>query len=298
MVNLVVNVLFQLILSQLVATQMTGQFTNPSGPDGSNTYIEGQQLNIAWSGTEEYYVLSMGIFSTANDTISWFITNYGAIPQTTSNYLWTVDVTQLGFGLAATHLFQFLIVNGTDFGNLFNSDLFQIEAAASSTTTSSSIATSRVTPATTAAASTTVSGSLSATTTPSTVLGSTPASSPPISDTGNPIVASPTSSPSAPSSPLPSSSSSALTTGAKIGLGVGIPVAIFFGFAIAWWILRCRRKSKEPEYMVPLETETHRFSRPPIKQTYVGELDAQSPRTQGLSELWAPHEGRTGYNKQ
>lgn len=71
MVRLVRSIFLQSLFSALVATQ--GQFVVPSGPDGSNTYTVGSMLTIVWTGTESYSLLSLGINSLNNSTVTWLI---------------------------------------------------------------------------------------------------------------------------------------------------------------------------------------------------------------------------------
>jgi hypothetical protein len=66
--------LFVLILiCQAGVIQADPIFVQPSGGDGYFHYTVGSTVPISWTGTDTYYILSLGIFQTTNKVVTWIL---------------------------------------------------------------------------------------------------------------------------------------------------------------------------------------------------------------------------------
>ena len=64
-----------LVLSLAVfAVAQTGRFVTPSGADFKTVYHPGDKVDLEWTGTAGYDILSLGYFAPdQNNTITWLI---------------------------------------------------------------------------------------------------------------------------------------------------------------------------------------------------------------------------------
>lgn len=68
------SLLVSLALSLLPLAEAEGAFITPSGQDGKMiTYRAGEKVDVEWSGTADYYLLSLGYYSSSNVTVKWLI---------------------------------------------------------------------------------------------------------------------------------------------------------------------------------------------------------------------------------
>lgn len=238
-------------LFTLIATvAATGRFTNPSGSDGSLTVATGDTIDISWTNISNYDILSIGYYSTSNQTITWLISNSQSHP---TSFRWTVDVVAQGFDLTESRVFAFYACKDYNFGDPFISSYFVINdnenaGSATSTTENTPTPTPTPTPTTTAVQSTTTAGATS--TSSSTVqTSSVPTtttksdeSQPTSTTTSAPTTLATTSSSNDSSS---TSNSASLSTGAKVGIALGVIAAMLTGAGLAYLLLRRRKQSQQ-----------------------------------------------------
>ncbi|KAK7935461.1 hypothetical protein PG985_000956 [Apiospora marii] len=150
------SLLVSLALSILPLARAEGAFINPSGQDGktTTTYRTGEKVDVEWSGTADYSLLSLGYYSSSNVTVKWLISNS---PNYPTSYTWTPRPAMDGFSSWEQDQFYLYIVNGTNFGAPFQSPSFYIRkqatTASASTTASPTVSQTRApTPSTTAPA--------------------------------------------------------------------------------------------------------------------------------------------------
>ncbi|KAL3424334.1 hypothetical protein PVAG01_03615 [Phlyctema vagabunda] len=231
-------------------------FTNPTGPDGSLSLTMGEQFLVVWQDADtDYSLLSLGVMASSDGNIFWLVSNDEDYP--TQNYLYTVGLGN-GITLSQGNVFSFVLVNGTNFGLFAQSHTFVIKAASSATTTSSS------------ATSSTSSSSSSATSASSTASSAIPTTSSPVATTTGAAPAV-TSQPASTGGP-----SNGMSTGAKVGVGVAVPVVALIGIVAALMVCRRRRKARA--------AENHYLTAPNDQQepkyTYVGASEAPTPYNQ------------------
>ena len=70
---------FVLWLGLLSRVAAVGHFLYPTGQDGNTTLTIGSVVNLTWTDTDDYNILSLGIYQSTNATIHWLI---GAPPST------------------------------------------------------------------------------------------------------------------------------------------------------------------------------------------------------------------------
>ncbi|KAK8034719.1 hypothetical protein PG993_009714 [Apiospora rasikravindrae] len=129
------SLLVSLTLSLLpLARAEEGTFISPDGPDGKNIYQVGDKVNVEWTGTAAYSLLSLGYYSSSNVTVKWLISNS---PNYPTSYTWTPRPAADGFEKWEEDQFYLYIVNGTDFGSPFGSPAFSIRKQATTTSASS-----------------------------------------------------------------------------------------------------------------------------------------------------------------
>lgn len=125
---------------------------------------DGDTINISWTNTSDYDILSLGIYSTTNTTATWLISNSQSNP---TSYNWTVDAAAQGFDLTVDRLFTFYICKDQNFSALFVSPYFLINdastsaGASASSSPSSSVAASSTPTSTGSAATSSASASSS-----------------------------------------------------------------------------------------------------------------------------------------
>jgi hypothetical protein len=113
----------------------------------------GDDFLIAWQDAgSDYSELSLGLRTVAAENIFWLVSNDKA--YTKQNYGFTV---QLGNNITLDqgNIFEFVLVNVTDFGELVASPRFTIAAKGSSVSSSSTVATTTSTSAQSSASPTT-----------------------------------------------------------------------------------------------------------------------------------------------
>ncbi|KUJ15682.1 uncharacterized protein LY89DRAFT_782963 [Mollisia scopiformis] len=117
-----------------------GRFTNPPGPDGALTLHIGQQYTIEWEYAENTYPeLSLGLIAEANGNVFWLLSN--EMNYTSQNYVWNPITLGNRITLAQGHTFNFLLVNGTKFGEQVLSPEFAITNTNTSSTSGAATAT-------------------------------------------------------------------------------------------------------------------------------------------------------------
>ncbi|KAK8066031.1 hypothetical protein PG997_012778 [Apiospora hydei] len=129
--------LVSLTLPLLPLAGAEGTFITPSGPDGKNIYQVGSKVDVEWTGTADYSMLSLGYYSSSNVTVKWLISNSGNYP---TSYTWTPRPATDGFSKWEEDQFYLYIVNGSDFGVPFQSPAFSIRKQATTTSASSTSA--------------------------------------------------------------------------------------------------------------------------------------------------------------
>ncbi|KAK5089900.1 hypothetical protein LTR05_000067 [Lithohypha guttulata] len=270
----------------------TGYFLNPAGNDGSLSVTPGNTIDISWTNVSDYNILSLGYYSTSNQTITWLIVNSQSHP---TSYRWTVDAVAKGFNLADSKLFAFYICKGLNFGDPFISSYFVINDAASSSSTSSASSTASTTvvaQTATTFTSTLSSSSTSATSLPSSV---TPSNNPTSTGTAAAAAASATNN-TLP--PVTASDSSGLGTGAKAGISVGVVIAALAIAVIAFLLLRRKRRTKQNAGGAALVAEKSSHESTPTSAYEKAQMRGQGgtlgPRGEALSTHTGVHEMPSG----
>ncbi|KAK6834331.1 hypothetical protein PG987_009025 [Apiospora arundinis] len=131
-----------LALSLLPLAVAQGRFLTPGGEAGTITYHAGDKVDVEWTGTAAYSILSLGYYSSTNTTVKWLISNS---PNYPTSYTWTPRPALDGFSTWEQDQFFLYIVNGTDFGSPIQSPPFNIRKQAA-TTSAPSTTVSTVTP--------------------------------------------------------------------------------------------------------------------------------------------------------
>lgn len=109
----------------ITTTLATGIFVNPApNADGAVILATGNTIDISWTNTLDYDILSLGYYSTSNQTVTWLISNSQSNP---TSFSWTVDASARGFQLSASRIFAFYIVKDLNFGDPFHSSWFIID---------------------------------------------------------------------------------------------------------------------------------------------------------------------------
>lgn len=248
--SIVVMLIRVITLSVFIATAFaTGKFINPSGSDGSLTVATGDTIDISWTNTSNYDVLSLGYYSTSNATITWLISDSQSHP---TSFRWTVDAAAQGFDLTASRLFVFYICKGYDFGAPFTSSYFVInnDKNAGSKTSTTDVQTSSSPTATTQSQTAQQSST-------ATVIYTSTASSLSSSDGSS------------------SSSSASLSTGAKVGIAIGVIVAVLGGAVAAFFLLRRHKRhhqkvnaanAKDTHSSTPMSAHEKSYNKQPLHE--------------------------------
>ncbi|KAK8046494.1 hypothetical protein PG996_014558 [Apiospora saccharicola] len=213
------SLLVSLTLSLLPLTEAEGVFINPSGQNGKmTTYRAGEKVDVEWSGTAGYPILSLGYYSSSNVTVTWLISNAQNYP---TGYTWTPRPAMDGFSNWEQDQFYLYIVNGTNFGAPFQSPAFLIRK-----------------PATTTSAPTTTRSTVPQTEVPT----PTPTPSPTAPAESDPV----------------NSDAEGLSTGAKAGIGAGVGGCALLAIGLlAFFFVRRRKRAPAGEvYEKPPYQET------------------------------------------
>ncbi|KAF2197952.1 hypothetical protein GQ43DRAFT_474987 [Delitschia confertaspora ATCC 74209] len=188
-------------------------------------YPEGSTLNIQWTEGNQGKPVSITLYQ-LNGT-QW-LDPFEYIVQNTvdvTSFRWIVATSK---NLTFSNMFYMSVFENGKLTGDANSHYFNISSANTNVKPSSSP--------------------------PSTKTSTSPTSTPPISSSSISTPAStPTNPPSSSQPPPPptAASSNSFPTGAKIGIGVGIPVALILGIAAGFMLFRRRRKAEDKSGEVP-----------------------------------------------
>ncbi|KAK3722748.1 hypothetical protein LTR37_002320 [Vermiconidia calcicola] len=245
---------FLISLFAILNVAQSIDFINP-GPSGDDSeyalnpsYPYGSNLNIQWSPTNR--VISLVMYQqTQNAEFEYIFQNKRGL----SSYSWDITTTK---SLDVSRIFFLeIFIRGQTAPAAF-SHYFNVTGGPESAVASSSSAT------------------------PTSSLSSATTYQPTSPTTG---LTAPASVTSAASSPSPDEGG--LSTGAKVGLGVAIPVAVIAGLLAGWWFFARKRKSNKPSETQHAQSEPVRYdqSQPgwhdqsqPVMQEYYKPVEMQS----------------------
>ncbi|KAL1971373.1 hypothetical protein VTN77DRAFT_325 [Rasamsonia byssochlamydoides] len=215
-----IHFLYVFVLAVFVAVgdSQSIEFVNPppAGPDSVYTddqvFVLGSIVDIQWTSTTSDYISLVMYQQRPDADLEYIFQNVSGL----TSYTWTVGTAQ---NLSVTNVFFFEIFITPQTSPSAVSHYFNLTKAAG------------------AEASTTTSGtSVASTTSPTNATASTV------------LPASTTTTTSATSSPTVSSTSGGLDTGTKVGIGIGIPLAVIAGCLAGFFLFRhyARKENNAP----------------------------------------------------